>query len=127
MPSMAWKVFFAPAFKAEHDELPEAIQDEILACARHLQQFGPDAGRPYVDTLNGSRYANMKELRFDAGRGVWRVAFAFDPRRNAILLAAGDKTGVKPKRFYDRLIERADKCCEAHLTQTAKKRATPTN
>lgn len=124
---MAWRVFFAPAFKAECDELPEAVQDEILACARHLQQFGPDAGRPYVDTLNGSKYANMKELRFDADNGVWRVAFAFDPRRNAILLAAGNKRGLKSKRFYERLIERADERYEEHLTQIAKKRATPSN
>jgi len=46
-----------------------------------------------VDTLKGSRYANMKELRFSAADGEWRVAFAFDPRRAAILLVAGDKSG----------------------------------
>ena len=56
----------------------------------------------------------MKELRFDAADGVWRVAFAFDPNRKAILLAAGDKSGVSEKRFYRRLIDKADKRFDAH-------------
>ncbi len=50
-------------------------------------------GRPRVDTLKGARHANLKELRFEASDGVWRVALAFDPRRRGILLAAGDKSG----------------------------------
>ena len=54
-----------------------------------LMQFGSQLGRPRVDTLKGSRHANMKELRFDAADGVWRVAFAFDPKRSAVLLIAG--------------------------------------
>ncbi|CCV08122.1 hypothetical protein MESS2_730018 [Mesorhizobium metallidurans STM 2683] len=57
----------------------------------------------------------MKELRFDAADGVWRVAFAFDSQRKAILLVAGDKSGVKEKRFYKKLIEIADKRFDAHL------------
>ena len=72
-------------------------------------------GRPDVDTLNDSRYANMKELRFRADGGVWRVAFAFDPRRNAILLVAGDKSGVSEAKFYKRLIDKADKRYKEHL------------
>jgi hypothetical protein len=60
---------------------------------------------PRADTLNGSRHANMKELTFNAGDGVWPVAFAFDPNREAILLAAGDKSGVSEKRFYRQLIK----------------------
>ena len=82
---------------------------ELLAHARLLMLFGPQLGRPRVDTLNGSRHANMKELRFDAAGGVCRVAFAFDPRRNAILLVAGDKSGGSEKRFYKLLIEKADR------------------
>jgi hypothetical protein len=57
----------------------------------------------------------MKELRFPANGGVWRVAFAFDPRRNAILLVAGDKSGVSETKFYKRLIDKADKRYKAHL------------
>lgn len=74
-------------------------------------------GRPRVDTLNGSRHANMKELRFSAADGEWRVAFAFDPRRKAILLVAGDKSGGSEKRFYRELIKKADERFDAHLAR----------
>jgi hypothetical protein len=80
-----------------------------------LAQFGPQLGRPRVDTLKGSKHTNMKELRFDAADGAWRVAFAFDPRRRAILLVAGDKSGGGEKRFYRRLITKADARYDAHL------------
>jgi hypothetical protein len=76
------------------------VQDELLAHIELLEQFGPQLGRPRVDTLNGSRHANMKELRFDAADGVWRFAFAFDPKRRAIILCGGDKSGGSEKRFY---------------------------
>jgi hypothetical protein len=59
----------------------------------------------------------MKELRFDADGGVWRVAFAFDPERKGILLVAGDKSGQSEKRFYRRLIARADERFDGHLRQ----------
>jgi hypothetical protein len=72
-------------------------------------------GRPDVDTLYGSKYANMKELRFRADGGVWRVAFVFDPWRNAILLVAGDKSGVSEPKFYKRLIDKVDKRYKDHL------------
>ena len=72
-------------------------------------------GRPEVDTLNESKYANMKELRFKADGGVWRVAFAFAPERNAVLLVAADKSGTSEKKFYKRLIEKADKRYKEHL------------
>jgi hypothetical protein len=62
----------------------------------------------------------MKELRFDASDGVWRVAFAFDPRRRAILLVAGDKSGVSEKRFYKQLIKKADERFEKHLIELKK-------
>jgi hypothetical protein len=76
-----WEISFHDDFEAEFDALDEAVQDELLAHAKLLEQFGPQLGRPRVDTLNGSRHANMKELRFEANDGVWRVAFAFDPKR----------------------------------------------
>lgn len=75
--------------------------------------------RPHADTLNDSSFANMKELRFDADDGVWRVAFAFDRKRKAILLIAGDKSGVSEKRFYKSLIVKADKRCQGHLDRLA--------
>jgi hypothetical protein len=64
----------------------------------------------------------MKELRFSAAKGEWRVAFAFDPKRRAILLVAGDKAGVSEKRFYRELIRKADIRFDAHLAQRKKER-----
>jgi len=98
------------------------VRTEILALALFLQQFGPKLGRPRVDTLNGSRHANMKELRFSAADGEWRVAFAFDPRRKAILLVAGDKLGVSEKRFYRELIRKADDRFDAHRARLKRER-----
>lgn len=104
-------------FEPEFDELSEDVQTEILALSRLLQHLGPQLGRPRVDTLNDSRHANMKELRFSATDGQWRVAFAFDPKRQAVLLAAGDKSGGSEKRFYRRLIHKADERFDAHLAR----------
>lgn len=113
---MTWAVGFAGEFKVEFDTFSELVQDELLLNARLLEEFGPQLGRPHVDTLKGSHYANMKELRFKAEGGVWRVAF--DPKRNAILLVAGDKSGTSPARFYKRLIEKADRRYKEHLQRT---------
>src|SRR6266851_10168382 len=96
------------SFKPEFDALDQDVRREVLALARVLQQFGPQLGRPHVDTLDGSRHANMKELRFSAADGEWRVAFAFDRKRKAILLVAGDKSGGSKKCFNRELIRMAD-------------------
>jgi len=78
---MIWNVDLADELEAEWDELPGDVQDELLAHGKLLEQFGPQLGRPRVDTLKGSRYGNMKELRFDVAEGVWHVAFAAHRRR----------------------------------------------
>ncbi len=114
---MQWEVRFADEFDSEFDELPEIVQDEVLARAKLLEVFGPGLGRPHVDTLNASRHPNMKELRFNADDGVWRVAFAFDPKRSAVLLVAADKAGIKERRFYRRLIKLADDRFDKHLNR----------
>ena len=113
--SMSWSAYFHPKFKTEYEELPESVQDELVASLVPLRMYGPALGRPDVDTLKNSRYTNMKEIRFQADGGVWRVAFVFDPRRNAILLIAGDKSGVSEATFYKRLIDKADKRYKEHL------------
>jgi hypothetical protein len=93
------------------------VQDELVARARLLKEFGPELKRPRADTLKGSRYQNMKELRFDADDGVWRVAYAFDPLRRAILLVSGDKSGRNERLFYRRLIAKADERFSDHLAR----------
>lgn len=119
---MKWEVSFHDEFDPEFAALSEAVQDEMLAHAKLLEQFGPQLGRPRVDTLKGSRHANMKELRFDAAGGVLRVAFAFDPKRKAVLLVAGDKSGGSEKRFYRQLIATADERFDGHLSRLRKER-----
>ncbi len=112
---MSWTVIFHRAFEDEFAELPLDVQEALAASARLLGTFGPTLGRPHADTLSGSRHVNMKELRFNAGDGVWRVAFAFDPARNGIIFVAGDKAGVAQKRFYKVLIAKADARFTEHL------------
>ena len=110
---MPWEVLFHGEFEVELDDLAQEAQDEALASLKVLETFGPQLGRPWVDTLKGSRYSKMKELRFDVANGVWRIAF--DPRGRAILLCGGEKSGVSEGRFYRGLIATADKRYAAHL------------
>jgi len=117
-----WKVDLHNDFVREYDELDKDVQDELLAHIELLEQFGPQLGRPRADTLNGSRHANMKELRFDAADGVWRFAFAFDPKRRAIILCGGDKSGVSEKRFYRQMIDRADARFDSHVATIRKQK-----
>ncbi len=112
---MAWVVEFDPAFEPEFKSFDQKVQDALLAVARLLADYGPHLGRPHADTLNGSKYLNMKELRFKASDGEWRAAFAFDPERRAILLVAGDKSGGSQKRFYKQFIAKADRRFSDHL------------
>lgn len=94
-----WTVGFHEEFEPEFDKLPAEVQDELYAEAGFIELFGPLTGRPHVDKLKGSDYANMKELRFEAMNDEWRVAFAFDPKQIAILLVAGGKSGVTKGSF----------------------------
>src|SRR3954467_12915340 len=93
-------------------------QRKVVASVEALQELGPSAGRPLVDSVEGSRHSNMKELRVTQ---TMRIFFAFDPRRVAILLIGGDKAG-KTKRFYKRMISQADRIYDEHLQGTAKEK-----
>jgi hypothetical protein len=117
-----WAVDLHDDFVPEYNELHGDVQDELLAHIKLLEEFGPQLGRPRADTLNGSRHANMKELRFYAADGVWRFAFAFDPKRQAIILCGGDKSGVSENRFYQQLIDKADARFDAHRARIKKEK-----
>lgn len=119
---MKWIIDLHPDFAEEFLEFSAQVQDALLVEIAVLEEFGPHLGRPVVDTLKGSKHSNMKEIRFDADDGVWRAAFAFDPHRKAIILVAGDKSGVSQTRFYKRLLKVADKRFEAHLMALKEKR-----
>jgi hypothetical protein len=117
-----WEVIFHDDFLSEYRGLARAVQNELVALTVNLSERGPLLGRPQVDTLKGSRHANMKELRFDADGGAWRVAFAFDLERRAIFLVAGDKSGVAQRRFYRDLVRMADARFDTHLKALREKK-----
>ena len=110
-----WKVATTDEFDVWFADLDADGQAEIIAKVELLKLLGPRLARPHADTLNGSKHANMKELRADTADKVMRIAFAFDPDRTGILLVAGDKSGVGQKRFYKQLIAKADELFDAHL------------
>jgi hypothetical protein len=117
-----WTVEFHEEFFSEFQDWSEQVQDGLLIQTGKLKVFGPSLGRPTADTLKGSAYGNMKELRFDAEGGVWRVAFAFGPQRKAILLCGGSKTGISRNRFYELLIRTADRRYKVHLAKLEQRR-----
>ena len=104
-----YEVVFYPDYGSEFRELEDVVKEALGEVFDLLRDIGPSLGRPSVDTLKGSRHGNMKEIRVSAADGVWRVAFAFDPDRKAVILCGGDKGGVGQQRFYDQLIDKADK------------------
>lgn len=104
---MTWAVLDHPDFVEERETLPAEVCDKLDAVILLLEQYGPQLGRPRVDTLVGSGHANMKEIRVNE-QGVWRFAFAFDEERNAVVLVGGNKQGKNQKRFYKSLIATAD-------------------
>jgi hypothetical protein len=87
---MPWTVLFHPEFRPEFETFPLDIQDELLSRLRTLAQLGPTLGRPNVDTLKGSSFQNMKELRFQKD-GVRRFAFIFDPLRQVTFSQEGTR------------------------------------
>jgi hypothetical protein len=112
---MEWDVQFDVEFLAWFEGLAVALQDQILAHVALLRARGPNLGRPYVDTVEGSAYTNMKELRVQFRGDPWRILFAFDPRRAAILLVGGNKRG--DKRWYKKNLPIADERFRRHLAQ----------
>lgn len=117
--TMAWIVRYHQDFYAWFLEQEEGLQDSILFSVNLLEAEGPMLPRPDVDTLKGSRYPNMKELRVQHQGEPWRVIFAFDPKREAILLVGGNKAGNK--RWYDEHIPIAERREEDHLLELQEK------
>jgi len=112
---MPWTVIYHTEFLPELHALTIEVRTELLARVNLLEMRGPQLGRPTVDRLEGSSFQNMKELRFNADGGVWRFAFAFDSKREAVVLCGGDKEGEDQEAFYDELIQIADRRFAAHL------------
>ena len=110
-----YNVVFTTVFNEWLPKQSEEVFVEVGAAIEVLREYGYRLGRPHADTLKGSRYANMKELRVKTSNAEIRVAFAFDPERQAVILIAGDKRGVNERRFYRQLIAKADSLFEQYL------------
>lgn len=108
-----WQIEQTRTFEEWYFSLDDTDRENVLAALLMLRERGPMLPRPHADTVNGSQYRNMKELRVQSQGRPIRAFFAFDPRRTGIVLCAGDKTGNK--RFYDDLIPVADREYAAHL------------
>jgi hypothetical protein len=97
------------------DAVDESAREDVRAAILVLREIGPSLGRPLADTLKGSRHPNLKELRVQSRGRPFRILYAFDPNRRAILLAGGNKRS--DKRFYDRMIPLADNLLDQHLQE----------
>ena len=112
---MAWEVEFTDEFGIWWESLTESEQISVVASVGLLEIRGPNLGHPHSSAINGSRHGHMRELRTQQGGRPLRTLYAFDPRRMAILLIGGDKTG--DDRWYDVHVSIADRLYEQHLEQ----------
>jgi hypothetical protein len=112
---VAWEVEYTDEFAVWWASLSDGQQADLNASVELLENHGPQLGRPHVDSIKGSKHSNMKELRTQSGGSPLRTFFVFDPRRTAILLIGGDKTG--DGRFYDRMVPIADKLYDTYLKE----------
>ncbi len=110
---MEWEVEYTNEFEAWWNGLSEDEQEDVNARVTLLQRIGPRLGRPHSDTVRASKHRNMKELIIQHAGRPYRVLYAFDPRRTAILLIGGDKTGNR--RWYEQFVPTEDKLYDDHL------------
>ena len=112
---MAWEVEYTDEFEEWWNALDEKLQDKLAASVNLLQQKGPALDYPHSSKVYNSRHANMRELRTQAGGHPLRTLYAFDPRRCAILLIGGDKTGID--NWYEIYVPKADTLLDVHLKE----------
>jgi len=110
-----WVIESTVEFDEWWDRLDEFAQGSISSHVELLEDLGPNLGYPYSSDIAGSRHGNLRELRVQSKGRPFRVFYAFNPRRDAIMLIGGDKTG--DKRFYERMIPIADRLYDRHLRE----------
>jgi hypothetical protein len=116
---MEWITEFCPECYTWFKNLAQPLQDEIRATLSILEMLCPQLGRPKVDSIHGSSISNLKELRIQFKGDPWRILFAFDPKRHAILLVGGNK--ANDKRWYEKFIPIAELRYTQHLEKIEKK------
>jgi hypothetical protein len=112
---MTWEVEYTDEFGEWWNSLSEDEQVSVAASVQLLEERGPSLGFPHSSGINGSRHDHMRELRTQHGGRPFRTLYAFDPRRMAVLLIGGDKTG--DKRWYEVHVPVADRLYDEHLEQ----------
>src|SRR5713101_3923008 len=112
---MSWNVEYTDEFGAWWATLGENAQEDIAAIVTQLEARGPQMPFPYSSAIKGSRHGRMRELRVQSGGDPLRIFYAFDPRRTAILLIGGDKTGQN--RFYEEYVKLADDLYDTYLEE----------
>ncbi|MCY3875203.1 MAG: type II toxin-antitoxin system RelE/ParE family toxin [Rhodobacteraceae bacterium] len=112
---MAWSVEYTNEFEDWWETLAVSKQEDVTASVELLEQYGPGLPFPQCSGIKDSRHDHMRELRVQSGGKPIRVFYAFDPRRTAILLIGGDKTG--DDRFYKRFVPLADRLYDEHLNE----------
>ena len=115
---MPYEVEFTHQFEAWFEELTETQQDAIVKRVAELEQDGPHLGAPTVKRIVSSTLHHLKELRCSK-EGKLRILFAFDPRRSAILLLGGDKTG-QWEEWYEIAIPQAEELYATYLQELRK-------
>lgn len=110
---MEWEVEYTDEFGEWWDSLSEDEQEDIDAMVRLLERKGPQLPFPFSSEIKGSKHSHMRELRIQHAGRPYRTLYAFDPRRMAILLIGGDKTGNK--RWYEENVPIADKLYDEHI------------
>jgi hypothetical protein len=120
---MGWKVEYTDEFGRWYEKLDEVLQDDIDRMVGVLEAKGPQLPFPYSSGIVSSRHNHMRELRVQSRGKPVRIFYAFDPRRTAILLVGGDKTGIK--RFYEEMIPLADRLYDEYIEELRKERLIP--
>lgn len=115
---MTWDVEYTDEFDSWWSTLTEAEQESVAASVSLLETLGTHLGFPHSSGIEGSRHGHMRELRIQHQGRPYRVLYAFDPRRSAILLLGGDKTG--DDRWYVVNIPLADRLYDEHLDELRK-------
>jgi hypothetical protein len=115
-----WKIERTQEYSFWYKSLDEDAREAVLQGVLILSEIGPILGRPQVDTIEHSKYPNMKELRVQNKKRVYRIFFAFDKKRVGILLIGGDKKGLSDSEFYGKMIPIADEIYRNHIEMIEK-------
>lgn len=115
---MEWEIEVSGEFEQWWESLSEAEQEDVRACVLLLREYGPTLRFPFSAGIQTSKHPHMRELRIQHGGEPYRVLYAFDPRRTAILRIGGKKTG--DRRWYETFVPIADRLYEEYIAELRK-------